>query len=331
LLNKLSDPLSISTICQPGNTKSYFSPSLNKPWGLVSLDWSIANGEWQGKSNRQSTCEATSVKGCQLLKAQGTATRCFIYHNTALALEWLESQRAVMYDPSKADYFLQYTDGLGHKNGTIYNEPISFGDQYFWDFTNPDAANYYVTSILTSISDPAVDGTFTDDVSGVPEEHPDVMKNIKMTAKQLANLQLATQATHQYLLDNLVVSGKYNWQGFGAGDAVVKGPNKNNCLAFMRNYCQPAFQGYPLAMQYDTSNKNQSIAAFLIVRPPHGWLGWGWESGGDQQFDPMFLLNVGEPTGLCVEKPNAPGVFSRDWTKGTPVLDCNTWSAKLPF
>jgi hypothetical protein len=36
-----------------------------------------------------------------------------------LALEWEESQRKAMYDPTKADYFLQYTDGKGNKNGTI--------------------------------------------------------------------------------------------------------------------------------------------------------------------------------------------------------------------
>lgn len=56
-----------------------------------------------------------------------------------LALEWEESQRKVMYDPSKADYFLQYTDGKGNKNGTIYNEGIEFGDQFFWDYTNKEA------------------------------------------------------------------------------------------------------------------------------------------------------------------------------------------------
>ena len=56
-----------------------------------------------------------------------------------LALEWEESQRKVMYDKSKAGYFLQYTDGKGNKNGTIYNEGIEFGDQYFWDYTNKEA------------------------------------------------------------------------------------------------------------------------------------------------------------------------------------------------
>lgn len=56
-----------------------------------------------------------------LLQTSGKAARCFIYHNMELALEWEETQRAAMYDPTKADYFLQYTDGMGHKNGTIYN------------------------------------------------------------------------------------------------------------------------------------------------------------------------------------------------------------------
>jgi hypothetical protein len=41
-----------------------------------------------------------------------------------LALQALESQRAVMYDPTKKYFFLQYTDGAGNKNGTIYNEPL---------------------------------------------------------------------------------------------------------------------------------------------------------------------------------------------------------------
>ena len=67
-----------------------------------------------------------------MLKEAGLASRCFIYHNMELALEWLESQRLVMYDDTKADYFLQYTDGQGNKNGTIYNEPREEGDQFFW-------------------------------------------------------------------------------------------------------------------------------------------------------------------------------------------------------
>ena len=54
-----------------------------------------------------------------------------------LALESQESQRAVMYDPSKAHFFLQYTDGHGNRNGTIYNERQTPGDQYFCACAEP--------------------------------------------------------------------------------------------------------------------------------------------------------------------------------------------------
>ena len=102
------------------------------------------------------------------------ATRCFIYHNLELALEWEEDQRAAMVDPSKAHYFLQYTDGHGTTNGTIYNEPVVITtntsrlpwDQYFWNHTNPEASAYFVDAVMRSVTSPggAVDGVFTDDV-----------------------------------------------------------------------------------------------------------------------------------------------------------------------
>ncbi len=43
------------------------------------------------------------------------------------------------------------------------------------------------------LSNPAVDGTFTDDVQGLPEEHSNAPVNIGMSSKQLYDLQLATQ------------------------------------------------------------------------------------------------------------------------------------------
>lgn len=136
------------------------------PWGLISLDWSVNRDEWLKNGRNHTNNEAVSTEGCRRLKAAGKAVRCFICgsdpiclhvllilegctspadaclawlhdriltcsidHNMELALEWEESQRKVMYDPSKADYFLQYTDGKGNKNGTIYQEDIGPGDQ----------------------------------------------------------------------------------------------------------------------------------------------------------------------------------------------------------
>ena len=98
----------------------------------------------------------------------------------------------------------------------------------------------------------------------------------------------------------------------------------------MAKGCAPAMQGRPLMMSMDSSpgNANQSVAAFLITRPPYGFLGWGWQSG-DEKWDDIFYLQAGEPLGLCQE--TAPGVFSREWSLGTATLDCNSYTASLPF
>ena len=271
-----------------------------------------------------------------------------------LALEWLESQRAVMFDPTMASYFLQYP------NGTIYNEPIAQGAQFFWDFRNTDAAQYFISSIAAVLaSDPAVDGTFTDDVTGVspflfspsillpclpcpnsslssrrpagvPEEHPAVQANINMTNAELASLQWATQAASSALIETLVAQGKYNWQAFGAEDGVQGGPSAGSCAAWMAARCGAAMQGRPLTVQMDNSpaNANQTIAAFLIARPPYAYVGWGWESD-DAEWNDLFYLQAGEPLGLCAEP--APGVFERAWSGGVAQLDCNKWEATLPF
>ena len=115
--------LTQSTVIQTGHTAGFFMPE--HTWGLISLDWSVARGTWFTGNASNSTCEATLRANCGLLKAAGKATRCFGYHNSELALQWLESQRALMRDPAKADLFLQYLPGnpSGTPAGTVYHVP----------------------------------------------------------------------------------------------------------------------------------------------------------------------------------------------------------------
>jgi hypothetical protein len=98
----------------------------------------------------------------------------------------------------------------------------------------------------------------------------------------------------------------------------------------MTTMCNATLQAQPLIMKMTSTpaDVNATVAAFLIVRPPHGYLGWSWESD-DSKWDPIFLLQAGEPTGLCAS--SAPGVFERPWTNGVASLDCNTWKGTLPF
>ena len=75
-----------------------------------------------------------------------------------LALEWLESQRLVMNDPALKHYFLQYNYSTGG-NGVIFNAERAEGAQYFWNYLQVDAAQYYIASVVASLADNATDGT----------------------------------------------------------------------------------------------------------------------------------------------------------------------------
>lgn len=164
-------------------------------------------------------------------------------------------------------------------------------------------------------------------MTGLPAEHGEAPVNMRLMPSEVTAIQQATQQASQSLITALIAAGKYNWQAFGAQDGVGPAPSQGNCAAFMRSYCAPAMQSRPMTMQM-TAGSNQTVAAFLIARPPQAWLGWGWESD-QRNWLPIFDLDVGTPTALCAEGP--AGVFTRTWTKGTAQLDCNAWTATLDF
>ena len=87
-----------------------------------------------------------------------TSISLLVDHNMELALSWLESQRIVMTNSSLAHYFLQYNYSSGG-NGVIFNAPRAEGNQYFWNYLQNDAAQYYISSVVGSLADNATDGT----------------------------------------------------------------------------------------------------------------------------------------------------------------------------
>ena len=117
-----------------------------------------------------------------------------------------------------------------------------------------------------------MDGSFADDVTGIPAEHPHIVTNLNLSAADVARYQWATQATNAALISTLAAQGKYVWQAFGSQDSVMPGPPSNavGCAAWMRAFCAPALQGAPLMLAMNEQARNQSIAAFLVVRPPYG-------------------------------------------------------------
>lgn len=332
--------LTQSTVIQTGHTAGLFMP--NHTWGLVSLDWSVARGSWFANNTANTTCEATHRENCRALKAAGKVTRCFSYYNSELALEWLESQRAIMQDPSNADLFLQYQPGnpSGTPPGTVLHLPNPYGDQLLWNHTNVRTQMLFIESLLGVVTaGPEFDGAFTDDVDGLPAEHATVPAQLGMSDDDVASLRFATQSMGSALIAQLTLAQRYTWQAFGSRDTSAPhvvargfvGITPASCASFMRTFCAVEYQARPMLMHMSVASPaiaNATLAAFLISRPPYAYLGYAWESN-DANFSSLFYLSVGDPTALCAEGP--AGVFARPYSLGTPRLDCNTFEAELPF
>jgi hypothetical protein len=193
-------------MAQPGGNAGdgWLDAAAAARFGLISLDWSVANGVWRGNGAvANMTGASTLVEQCRRIKAVDASTKCFVYRNTELALEWMEMHRAVMADAAFADYFLQYQPGnpQGGAPGTPYNEdaggPGAGCRQFFWNYSQADAFEYVLgvseQGALATAS-PFVDGTFLDDSQAIPQEHPDAPANMGMSAVQLLLAQNATYA-----------------------------------------------------------------------------------------------------------------------------------------
>jgi len=337
-----------------------FHPT-NHSWGWVTLDWQANRQFWLDDDPKKTTCEAASARNCAALKRGGKVKRCTIYHNMELALEWLESNRAVM-DQAHVNkgWFLRF------KNGTVYDnvrqppgggkgQPMPWLSQWFIDWRNEEAAAYFVGAIVNATFLEGVDGTFTDDSQGGGMEHPTLARSLGLSNASLRELSFATQQAGNYLATALAAAGKtcfdcvggqVSWtgesgvlpDGFGYNQRPPPEPAPQ-CTAWMRNYCAPGMQGRGMFMEWDVRNASrhtQTMAAFLVTRPPVGFVGSYIMRGPGEAgpahgaaFSPLFLLDVGEPLGLCSEA--APGVFTRRWSRGVATLDCNTFEATLAF
>ena len=66
------------------------------------------------------------------------------------------------------------------------------------------------------------------------------------------------------------------------------------------------------------------------VRPETRPAGHGW-SGCSRVYEWTGALDgdYGAPLGLCSETAPGSGVFTRQWSKATVTLDCNTWNGTI--
>ena len=98
--------LARSTAIHPCNFSGFYDPKYAAKWGLVSFSWQNDEPGWTPGAV---DCQERMVEQCRLVKKLNPQTKCFVYRNTELALEWLSTQKAVM-DEQHRGWFVNFED-----------------------------------------------------------------------------------------------------------------------------------------------------------------------------------------------------------------------------
>jgi hypothetical protein len=186
---------------------------------------------------------------------------------------------------------------------------------------------------------------------GFPDPFPNMTEDTGLTPEEQYNIYQSYTANMAVIYDELLKRGQFSWQQLWNGQGSPDEKNgcctsplvkKDSCAASLRALCSatsPAQTRYmkyaftPGGCQGDPGNLTdplQDIANFLLVRGPYALLGHGWLGcSRDYQVPEQINWDFGEPTELCSETAPNSGVFTRDWTKATIQMDCNTWTPTI--
>jgi hypothetical protein len=256
-----------------------------------------------------------------------------------------------------------YPSGDGHCAAPACDVGSVPVGEYIWD---PRAANvsvkgqtflqWFVDSYLfgpTGGGSPLVSGFFFDDqwTSSGPTEYEahavaDMGLNQSVVDELVAAYNRNMAAVYAEVLRRRKFSWQQLWTGQGEGGIGSTCPrplvHNTTCAADLRKLCNATSPAQTRAMMYAFSpggcsgdpsklaDPEADLANFLLVRGPYGWLGHGW-LGCSRTYDFPAALNAdyGEPLGLCSETAAGSGVFTREWSKASVSMDCNTWTPSI--
>lgn len=154
------------------------------------------------------------------------------------------------------------------------------------------------------------------------------------------------RATQEYIL----AQGAYTWSLIPHQENANAMPeliDPGSCAAKLRSACASGYDDAPLLMGIQPGNSthplpnlHQDVAAFLLMRGPHAWLGYGvwgmswpigmeWNTNGTVVLRPPELdIDYGHPLAPRCSEPS-PGVFQRAYSNYDVALDCNTFTPTL--
>jgi hypothetical protein len=172
------------------NASGFYNAEKAASWGMVTFDWSIGFDQW--RQTLPHPGEAWLLEQCRLVKALGTGTRCLVYRQNSLSLQWQASSRRVQTAANSSMFLKFATQALcdaappcavarRHSAPTanffccnfsrVYNEPLAprvpgqspgaGNGQLFWDFRRREVVDYWAEQVaLGATANDAVDGIF---------------------------------------------------------------------------------------------------------------------------------------------------------------------------
>ena len=249
--------------------------------------------------------------------------------------------------------------------------------EYLWDWRNgTQLLNFIINEIILgpfglgnkNISGFFIDdfwcsniingtGACTDPVQGPTEIDPHNQADMGLSDEDVADITRGWlngfTAVQQAIVDN----GGYTWslipgqQNANAMPTLIDTDNAAACANLIRDSCSSnsIYQTTPLMFGIHPGNTTvplpylqQDIAAFLLMRGPFAYIGYGvwgmswpagmtWNNGkGTPVLRPVEMdTDYGAPTGLCTETAPNSNVFQRIYTKSRIVLNCNTFTANI--
>jgi hypothetical protein len=88
--------MNLSTVTESAaNTSGFYDTEKASQWGVITMDWQDGAALWQDALPGH-TGEAVLVEQCRRIKARSTGTRCMVYRQNELAVQWQESSRSAM-------------------------------------------------------------------------------------------------------------------------------------------------------------------------------------------------------------------------------------------
>jgi hypothetical protein len=263
----------------------------------------------------------------------------------------------------------EQTPGYPHGDGSCA-EPCDCGKspcgEYLWDHRNASLREWLVIEYMlgaTGLGSGVVQGFFVDDywsgpqgsnnslpgtAPGPSEIDSHCLEDMGLSDSDVEDITQGWIETMSAMQLALVEAGAYTWSlipGEAYANAMPVTIDQATCAATVENGCSGQYDSAPLLFGLTPARSNdwfpsssQEVAAFLLMRGPYAWAGWGewgmvWPSGSDWNdphsevipFPAEMLQEYGTAVGKCVQ--TKPGVFSRQYENLTITLDCNTWNA----